>query len=125
VFRLFQIDPETSAIHINVGALERHKHSDIFIATLDAFRHNRVVDLWSTVVHYPDTDERAYAILSLSQLMHELKHFLDIVLTPYGFQRIRTAFEFYRVLPHLLARKRAKNLPTHGSAKKDDQHCAL
>ncbi len=111
MFRLFQLDPETSAININMGAIERHKYSDSLVSIIDAFRQNRLHELWRTLNRYPDTEERAYALLVLSQLMHELKHFVDILLTPYGFHRLRTAFEFYRVLPSLLARDEPLVLP--------------
>ena len=108
MFRLFQIDPETSAIHVNTGAFLRHKHGTVFMACLDAFRQNKLFALWQTLWRLPDSEERAFAALFTSQLVHELRHYIDLVLTPYGFYRLRSGFEFYQIAPLLLARAHEK-----------------
>jgi hypothetical protein len=108
MFRLFQIDPETSAIHINTGALMRHRHASVFVACLDAFRQNKLDELWKTLWRFPDSEERAFAVLFLDHLLHEVRHFIDLILTPYGFYRLRAGLEFYRTAHVLLARKSEK-----------------
>ena len=111
MFRLFQIDPETAAIHVNIGAIEGHRYSEALRASLDAFRGNHLDDLLRTLYRLPDSDERAHVAAFTSQLIHELRHAVDLLLTPYGFHRIRTGFEFYEMLPPFLATDECKIFP--------------
>ena len=111
MFRLFQIDPETGAVHVNVGAIERHRYSDTLLAALDAFRSNHLNDLIRTLFRLPESDERAHAVAFTSHLVHELRHAVDLLLTPYGFHRIRIGFEFYEGLPLFLGMDECKIFP--------------
>jgi hypothetical protein len=111
MFRLFQVDPETGALHVNVGAIRRHAHSDALLAALDAFRSNNLYELWRTLFRLPESDERAHVVAFVSQLFHEMRHVVDLLLTPYGFHRIRMGFEFYEALPQFLATDERKIFP--------------
>jgi hypothetical protein len=104
VFRLIQTDPETSAIHINVGAIERHKYSQSLLACLAAVGSGRSHELIRLLFRLPDSREKAFSVAFASMMVHELKHHMDLLLTPYGFHRLRTAFSFYTYGPSILDR---------------------
>src|SRR5581483_8969583 len=104
-FRIIQIDPETLAIHVNAGAVATHRDSDSYFHLLDRIYILGVEDAVSEALHVG-------AGLNLlefgASFLHELRHFADLLLTPFGFYRIRTAFEFYINFPRLLFSDKSK-----------------
>lgn len=108
MFRLLQIDPETLAIHVNASAISRHKKSDAMFELLRvATRANPVHALSAACGEDIDLDLLDFG----SSFMHELRHFGDLLLSPFGFYRIRTAFEFYVNFPSLLFSNSGGKIP--------------
>ncbi len=104
MFKLIQTDPETSAIHVNVGAIERHKYRQSLLACLAAVSGGQSHELMRLLFRLPDSHEKAFSMAFTSMMVHELKHHMDLLLTPYGFHRLRTAFSFYTIGPSILDR---------------------
>jgi hypothetical protein len=104
MFKVLQTDPETAAIHLNESAVLRHRFGERFLRTFDEFfvsgtPHSVVRSLYEM----PISDERTSLVKFTSEMLHELKHYADLVFTPYGFYRLRVAFEFYSTnISHLL-----------------------
>ncbi|HEX3745393.1 MAG TPA: hypothetical protein VHW09_15725 [Bryobacteraceae bacterium] len=98
MFRVIQIDPETLAIHLNAGAISNHSRGKDFFNFIDAAHVNGVLDPLLAACEANDLDLVSFG----TSFLHELRHFGDLLLTPFGFYRIRTAFEFFINLPHLI-----------------------
>src|SRR5438034_384982 len=98
MFRIIQIDPETLAIHLNAGAISAHIRGVEFFHFMDAVR---VKGILAPLLEACEAGDLELVTLGTSYL-HELRHFGDILLTPFGFYRIRTAFEFFVNLPNLI-----------------------
>ena len=108
MFRLLQIDPETLAIHVNASAIARHKKADEMFELLRvATRSNPVHAVSAACNKGIDLDLLDFG----SSLMHELRHFGDLLLSPFGFYRIRTAFEFYLNFPDLIFSSSGSKIP--------------
>lgn len=102
MFRLLQIDPDSLAIHINYSAISASPHSEYLLSLLDALANFPTPDV---LEHFPSrarsVNQYAAGVEFASSYIHELRHYADLALTPYGFYRLRAAFESYSVVPHL------------------------
>jgi hypothetical protein len=108
MFRLLQIDPETLAIHINASAVKRHQKADAMFDFLNiATNDSPLAALISLGDENVDLDLLDFG----SSFLHELRHFGDLLLSPFGFYRIRTAFEFYTNFPGLVFSNSADQVP--------------
>lgn len=110
VYRLLQVDPETAAIHVNLSEIQRHPSNGAFLSAIAHFTagnlHGRITELLRAAPGI----ERAREVSMLSHLVHEARHHFDMIMTPFGFYRIRAAFEFYALAPHLLAEDAPRTL---------------
>jgi hypothetical protein len=98
MFRVIQIDPETLAIQLNAGAISVHSRSVDLFNFVDAARVDGILAPLLVANNAGDMDLLSFG----TSYLHELRHFADLLLTPFGFYRIRTAFEFFRNLPYLV-----------------------
>src|ERR1017187_5177079 len=98
MFRIIQIDPDTLALHLNAGAISAHSRGRDFFRFVDTIRIKGVMD---PLLQACNTGDMALVDFGSSYL-HELRHFGDLLLTPFGFYRLRTAFEFFVNLPYLV-----------------------
>src|SRR5579862_8432676 len=100
MFRLIQIDPETLAIQVNASAIDRHPQGAKLLEFLDQTYLRGPAQALKDIF---ESDERDLSILEFStSYLHELRHFCDLLVTPFGFYRIRTAFEFYVNMPRII-----------------------
>jgi hypothetical protein len=98
MFRAIQIDPETLAIHLNAGAVSAHRRSRDLFGFVDRVRVEGVLTPLLEACEAGDMELVSFG----ASYLHELRHFGDLLLTPFGFYRIRTAFEFFMNLPRLI-----------------------
>jgi len=98
MFRVIQIDPETLAIHLNAGAISAHTRNMDLFNFVDAVRVDGIL---SPLLAANKAADMCLLDFGTSYL-HELRHFADLLLTPFGFYRINTAFEFFMNLPYLV-----------------------
>jgi len=98
VFRILQTDPLTSAVHVNIGAIRAHRYGDTLLECIRAVRDGRSFELIQLLIRMPDSTERAHAIALTTGLLHELKHQADMLVTPFAFNRLRSALAFYQGL---------------------------
>jgi hypothetical protein len=104
VFRLLQLDPDTLAMNVNVAGVGVSPHSDQLRFILDEVS----VGNFEVVEGFIDSlkaDDASYpaAVEFYSSYIHELRHYFDLAVTPYGWYRLRTVFEFYSLIPGMLA----------------------
>lgn len=111
MFRLLQIDAETAAMHINCTALQKHAEVDRLWETVDAFFDYGPSFVLSGLMSENDSTEKFNAVALFSSLLHEVRHYVDLILTPFGFYRLRTAFECYVLLSQLVVSEEVKQIP--------------
>jgi hypothetical protein len=98
MFRVIQIDPETLAIQLNAGAISAHSRGVDIFNFVDKARVDGILSPLLAANSTGDMDLLSFG----TSYLHELRHFADLLLTPFGFYRIRTAFEFFKNLPYLV-----------------------
>ena len=102
MFRLAVADPESGVISINVSALSRHRFGLTLHASLEAFVHGTPMDYLHQMSRIDDSEERAFNIVYYSTLLHELRHFFDFLMTPYGAFTLRSTVINYQLLLGLM-----------------------
>ncbi len=98
MFRTVQIDPETLAVNINADVLSDHSRGPEFFEFVDASRRDGLLLPLLAATKKNDIELVSFG----ASLLHEYRHFGDLLLSPFGFYRVRTAFEFFYNLPYLL-----------------------
>jgi hypothetical protein len=97
MFRILQIDQDTLAIHVNAGELAAHPSSSDLFRLLDLMRYQGVELAIRGLIEHGSSQ---FPVVEFgSSYLHELRHYVDLLLTPYGFYRIWTAFEVYLNIP--------------------------
>jgi hypothetical protein len=102
MFRLAVADPESGVISINVSALSRHRFGSTLHASLEAFVYGSPIDYLHQMSRMDDSEERAFNIVYYSTLIHELRHFFDFLITPYGAFDLRTTMNACQMLLGLM-----------------------
>jgi hypothetical protein len=102
MFRLATADLETGILSVNVSALSKHKYGSTLHATLEAFVYGTPIDYLHLMSRMNDSRERALNVLYFSNLLHELRHFFDLLLTPYGAFLLRHFFQNAQIVSTLL-----------------------
>lgn len=104
MFRLAVADVETGILHVNVSAISSHKYARTLSATLHAFLYASPKQFIKEMARLPASEERDESILYYSVLLHELRHVLDLLVTPYGAWRIRHTFQSMTAVPQMLGK---------------------
>lgn len=111
MFRVLQIDPETLAIHMNEGAILRHRAYEDIIDLSAHFFEDNPRETVRFLRGLTDTNKQAMLAVFASSMLHELRHYLDLSFTCYGFYRLRSAFEFYNYAASLLVDDQNPKIP--------------
>src|SRR5690349_19477865 len=111
MFRIFQYDPETSAILVNVSAIQRHSQNEDITECVNEFFQNNFINFTRDLIKEPSDSSKVAKVMTASSLLHEMRHYADSILTPYGFYRLRIAFEFYFFYPWAIASEEVTRIP--------------
>lgn len=111
MIKVLQTDLETSAILVNAYALLQHKDGQVLPGLVSHFFSDKPKDFLNKLKGVEDPDLQARMAGFSSNLVHELRHYADLVFTPYGFYRLRVAFEFYNSILPLLSDENNHKIP--------------
>lgn len=95
MFRVLQVDPETGVLHINASAVSAHKNAGRLFEVLEDVLRDGTFPVLERMRRLKSSRENAITIEFYLSVLHELRHVYDLLLTPFGFHRIRVAFECY------------------------------
>lgn len=96
---IFQIDPETLALHINANYVHATERSELYSAIIDPLISGNASKAFAAIKKKKDREFRQE--IFLSQYLHEFRHYVDLLLSPYGWYRIRQNLELLSNLPYL------------------------
>jgi hypothetical protein len=111
VFSVVQTDPETSAIHFNDYAVAEHKDGAALTNLFHACFALTPTELLRSIKQTKNPAHEARLGSFAGNVLHEMRHYLDVVFTPYGFFRLRSAFEAYNAIAIRLADNELQQIP--------------
>ena len=105
-----QIDPESLAIHINASILNGTAYSSTYFRLLDQCALGHFDDAKDIVTALTNEEHKILAVEFLSRYVHEFRHHVDLLLTSYGWYRLRMNMEVMMNMPYLALAKEFKQI---------------
>lgn len=116
MFSVLHFEPESCALHIDGTAITQHTHGKALFSLIDRFYERGATDVQSSLQQLGTSGEKATQVEIYTSLLHEVRHYFDFVLTPFGFHRVRTAFETHHSLVGVLSHPEVTQIPIPLSA---------
>ena len=106
-----QIDPESFAFHVNAAVLSSGKYPQNCFLLLDYCNLGKFHSAAKLVEELSDHEAQQNAVDFLSQFVHEYRHHIDLLLSPYGWYRLRSNLELMLNLQYLMVSNKFRKLP--------------